>query len=264
MVDSLLQPMTLADFNRWTGYLAMAAVAGVLVQLIWLVLVRRHLWLFAYFLADILQRVLAIGASKSSHWYGYVYFGGEAAKAVLAVALSIQLWLLALRGYPALAQFGRRVALYMLLGAVLLAAMGAWLLEPPRSLQEVFPHYFNAFEGAVDSMVALFLVAATLFLLWFPVEVPRNVAIITGGFVFYLFQHWAGLLLVNLYPKSAHGIGAVLSSLDAAVLLFWLAAIRSKGESTIEVTGHRWNPEEAQRLLKQLDAINTRLEQTAR
>jgi hypothetical protein len=256
--------MTLADFNRWTGYLTMAAAAGVLVQLMWLGLVRRYLWLFAYFLADILQGVLVIGGSRGSLWYGYIYFGGEAAKAVLAVAASIQLWSLALRGYLALAQFGRRVALYMLLGALVLAAVGAWLLQPPRSYQEIFPHYFNTFEGAVDSMVVLFLVAATLFLLWFPVEVPCNVAVIIGGFVFYLFQYWASLLLVNLYPQSAHSIGAVALSLSAAVLIFWIAAIRSKGESVTAVTGHRWNPGEAERLLKQLDAINSRLEQVAR
>jgi len=257
--------MNLAEFNQWVGYLTMAAAAGVLAQLVWLGLVRRYLWLVSYFLADVLQSALTIGVSRQSFWYGYIYFGGQAAKALLAVAASTQLWLLALRAYPALAQFGRRVAIYMLLGALLLAAAGAWLLEPPRSTdQSIFPHYFNALEGAVDSMVVLFLVAATLFLLWFPVEVPRNVAVVIGGLVFYLFQYWAGLLLVNLYPQSAHGIGAVALSLYAAVLIFWIVAIRNKGESVTAVTGHRWNPEEAERLLGQLDAINARLEQAAR
>jgi hypothetical protein len=257
--------MNLAEFNQWVGYLTMAAAAGVLVQLMWLGLVGRYLWLFSYFLADVLQSALTMGVSSRSLWYGYIYFGGQAAKALLAVAVSTQLWLLALRAYPALARFGRRVAIYILLGALLLAAAGAWLLEPPRSTdQSIFPHYFNALEGAVDSMVVLFLVSATLFLLWFPVEVPRNVAVIISGFVFYLFQYWAGLLLVNLYPESAPGISAVLLSLDAAVLIFWIVAIRRKGESVTAVTGHRWNPEEAERLLCQLDAINARLEQAAR
>jgi hypothetical protein len=255
--------MHLAEFDQWAGYLVTTAAACLLARLPWLGLGRKYAWLFGYFLAEVLQSVLTTGVSSRSLWYGYIYFGGQATKALLAVAASIQLWLLALRGYPALARFGRRIAVYILLGALLLAAAGAWLLEPPRSFQAVFPHYFNALEGAVDSMVVLFLVTATLFLLWFPVEVPRNVAIIIGGFVFYLFQYWAALLLLNLYPRSARGINAVVLSLDAAVLIFWIVAIRSKGESVTTVTGHRWNPEEAERLLGQLDAINARLEKIA-
>jgi hypothetical protein len=192
--------MTLAEFNRWISYLTNVSAACLLARLLWFGLARRYAFLAAYFLADILQTVLAIGASRSSLRYGYVYFGGQAATTLLAVAVSIQLWLAALRGYPALGRFGRRIAIYMLLGALLLAAGGLWL-EPSRSAaQNVFPHYFNAFEGSLDSMVVLFLAAAMLFLLWFPLEVPRNVAVIISGLSFYLLQRWAGLLLVNLYP----------------------------------------------------------------
>ena len=120
---------------------------------------------------------------------------------MLGVVLAIRLWKLALLGYPALARFGRQIAIYMLLTALSLAVVGL-LLEPatPRG-QNPTVHSLQAIEGAVDSMVLVFLVAAVLFLLWFPVKVRRNVAVCIGGFVFYLFHRWAGLLLVNLYPK---------------------------------------------------------------
>jgi hypothetical protein len=256
--------MSLSEFNLLVGYLSIAAAAGLLARLLWFHLAWRYGWLFAYFAADIVQGVLVIGVSRRSLWYGYVYFAGQGAKVLLAVGVSVQLWLLALRAYPALARFGRRIAIYIFLGALLLAAAGL-VLEPPRAaFQSTFPHYFNAFEGTLDSTVGLFLVTVALFLLWFPVVVPRNVAVIIGGFLFYLLQGWAGLLLVNLYPQSAHDISAVSVSVEAGLLICWIVTVRPNGESVTTVTGHRWNPEEAERLLGQLNAINTRLEQAAR
>lgn len=256
--------MSLNQFNHWLTYVSLAASAGLVARLTWLGLARKYGWLAGYFLVDILQTVLTIGSSNYSMWYGYVYFSGQALKSVVAIGLSVQLWLLALRGYPGVARYGRRAALYMLLGTLLLA-LGGLLLEPARSsYQNGFPHYFNAIDGALDSMVGLFLVAATLFLLWFPVEVPRNVAFIIAGFVFYLAQNWASLLVVNLHPKSADSVSTSILVLDLACLIFWNAGICVRGETSTTVTGHRWNPQETERLLDQLDAINQRLEEVSR
>jgi hypothetical protein len=82
--------------------------------------------------------------------------------------------------------------------------------------------------------------------------------------VFYWFQRWAGLLLVNLFPKSSHAFSETMVALSLACLILWIAAIRPEGEIATTVTGHRWNPAETQRLLGQLRAINTFLERMAR
>lgn len=256
--------MTLGEFVRWAGYLTTVASAAMLARLLWIGLAWKYAWLFGYLLADVVESVLVIGQPSYTLWYGYVYVTGQTVKVILTMGLSIRLWVLALQTYPALARFGRRIAIYMLLGAMGLATAG-FLLEPPRSgYQGVLPHYFNAFEGAADSMILLFLVAATLFLLWFPVEVSRNVAAVIGGFVVYSLQSWAGLLLVNLYPNFARDINAVVLGVELGCLLFWILAVRAKGENVRTVTGHRWNPSETERLVGQLNAINTRLTQIAK
>lgn len=256
--------MSLAAFDLWTGYLTTFAAACLLLRLLWLGLARRYAWLFCYFLVDVLQSLLVIGVSTSSLWYGYVYFGGQAAKTILAVGVSVGLWLEALRGYSAMARLGRQAAAYILAGALLLAAVGL-LLEPPRSAgQQPFPHYFNAFEGVLDSTVVLFLVTATLFLLWFPIALPRNLAVIIVAFVFYLLNRWAALLLVNLYPKSVRAVSAVMLSLELACLILAICVVRRKDRDVSTVPGHGWNSEEAERLLGQLKAINARMEQMAR
>jgi len=255
--------MTLVEFGRWTGYLNGAIEVGLLIRLLSYGLARRYCWLFGYFLADVLQILLLIRLPTYSISYGYIYFGGQGVKALLGVLLAISLWKLALLGYPALARFGRQIVIYMLLAAMALAAVGL-LLEPatPRG-QNPTMHSLQAIEGAVDSMVLVFLVAAVLFLLWFPVKVRRNVAVCIGGFVFYGFQRWAGLLLVNLYPKYSHAFYALMVVLELTCLVLWALAIKPEGEIVTTVTGHRWNPAETERLLGQLDAINARLGQMA-
>jgi hypothetical protein len=256
--------MTLAEFTRWTQYLNGAIGVCLLVQLLRHGLTRRYCWLFCYFLAGVLQILLLTPLSTYSIWYGYIYFGGQEVKALLGVALAIRLWRLALLGYPALARFGRRALIYMVLAAMSVATVGL-LLEPvtPQG-QNPKVHSLQAIEGAVDSMVLAFLVAMVLFLLWFPVKVRRNVAVCIGGFVFYCFQRWAGLLLVNLYPRYSHALGTVMVVLSLACLILWTLALRPEGEIVTTVTGHRWNPDETEHLLGQLDAINARLEQMAR
>jgi hypothetical protein len=256
--------MTMAELVRWSGYLNGAIDLCLLIQLLRYRLMRRYCWLFSYFLADVLQILLLIRLPPRSLWYGYIYFGGQAVKAALGVALAIRLWKLALEGYPALARFGRQIVIYMLLAAISVAVVGL-LLEPatPRG-QNPLVHSLQAIEGAVDSMVLAFLVAAVLFLLWFPVTVRRNVAVCIGAFVFYMFQRWALLLLLNLYPKYFAELSLITVVLSLTCLILWIAAIRPEGEILTTVTGHRWNPAETEHLLGQLDTINTRLDRMTR
>ena len=255
--------MNASELNQWLAHLITVLAVCLLMQLSRYRLARQYSWLFAYYLADILQALLAARSSTYSVWYGGVYFAGQAAKTALAAGFSIQLWKLALRAYPALARFGQRFGIYIQIIAAAVAATGL-LLNPPRGRgQAVFPHYFNAFEGAADSMIFLFLLSATVFLLWFPVKVSRNTALFWALFVFSLFKNWAILLLLNLYPLAVNRASLAELLLDSACLIWWTIAIRPRGENLETLTGHRWNPAETQRLLGQLSSINARLSQIA-
>jgi|SRR5579863_233387 len=251
--------MTLDEFARWTSYLTGVVEIGLLVLLLRYRLARSYCWLFDYFLADVLQTVLVIRLPIYSLWYGYIYFGGHGVKAFVGVGFAMQLWRRALLGYPAVARFGRQIVIYMLLAATAVSAAGL-LLEPARSRAEnPRVHAFVTIEGAVDSMVLAFLVAAVLFLLWFPVTMHRNVAVCLATFAFYMFHRWALLLLVNLHPADSHVLSAVMVVLSLACIVLWTLAIRPEGEIVTTVTGHGGDPAETQRLLGQLAAINERL-----
>jgi hypothetical protein len=251
--------MTLVTFDRWIGYLASLIEVALLVQFIRYGIARKYDLLLGFFLADVLQTLVEMRLSTYSKWYGEVYFGGQALKFALGAAFAIRLWSLALSRYGALARFGRWALICMLLAAVGVAA-GGRVLDPPQGHgQSALMHSFQAIEGTANSMLAAFLAVGVLFLLWFPLRVSRNVAVCIAGFVFYSFQRWAGLLLVNQYPKDARLLSAIMSVLLFACLAIWLAAIRPKGEIITTITGHRWNPAESERLLGQLDSINALL-----
>jgi len=252
--------MKWVEIARGLGYATTLLSACFLVQLFRLKLAGRYKLFAAYLITDILEGVLVFGVPEYSRWYLSVYLAGEAAKTILAVLFGVLLWGVALRGYPALGRAGKRVAYYVSLVSLALAALMAAVLTPARSaFQDSLIHYFNALQGAADSALLLFLIATTVFLLWFPVEVPRNVAAFIGGFVFYALQQWSFLLLVNLYPRRSTFVSIAALLLEAACLIFWLAAVKRNGEAITTVTGHRWNKQEADKLLSQLEDINKRL-----
>jgi hypothetical protein len=252
--------MTLVEFARWTSYLGGAAEIVFLAQLLRYRLASRYYWLFGYFLADLLQTLLVIRLPTSSDWYGHIYVGGQAVKALLGVGIATGLWKLALLGYPAVARVGRQIVIYMLLAAMLISGVGL-LLEPAAAPgQTQVMHSILRAEGAVDSMVLAFLVVAVLFLLWFPLKMRRNVAVCIAAFAFYMFHRWALLRFVNLNPADVRVLSAVMVVLSLACLVLWTLALQPEGENVTTTTGHGGNPKEAERILGQLAAINERLE----
>ena len=157
---------TWAEFLRWAGYLNGVMDVVLLIQLLRFGLAGRYSWLFGYFLVDVLQAALAGNLSRTSLLYGYVYFGGQALKLLLGAALAMSLWRLGLLQYPALAQFGRKVVIYMLLGAMTVAVAGLFLEPALRGRRNPTLHLLFTVEGAVDSMILALLIAELLFLLW--------------------------------------------------------------------------------------------------
>jgi hypothetical protein len=239
------------------------AESYLLLQLLRFRLARQYGWLFGYYLVDVVGTVALAGRSPSSFLFGLIYFVVQCLATVLGAGFALQIWQSALRGYPAVARFGRRFGIYLQVGAALVAA-SLLLLNPPRgSRQAVFTHYFNAFQGAADAMVFLFLLAAGLFLVWFPVKLSRNTAVCAGLFFFLLFKNWAILLLLNLYPAAYVNASQAKLILDLLCQVCWIFALRPEGETANTVSGHRWNQEETGRLLRQLDAINARLSHMA-
>jgi hypothetical protein len=242
--------------EQWLWYLNVAGNAAMLLTLLGRKLAGMYRLLFLYFLADLLQSLLALGF-PAFPWR--VYAATQPLKWILSFWFVLELYGRVLAPQPALAKFARGTV-----GVLLAASAGISLASifagHPQALEwDWAATAFYRFDRTIDSATAIFLLLMSVFLLWYPVKVRRNVATYMTGFILYFFARWAGLLATDVWPQFTRGLSAANLGVAFACMVFFVAMMRREGETEATVTGHRWNLAEAERLTLQLDALNTRL-----
>jgi hypothetical protein len=252
-------------------YLNMAASAVLFVRLYFQRLAGIYPFLIAYLLAQSLEQILelAFGRGRHLNTYARIYFTGQGVKVVLVIFVVLELFDRALSQQPALARFGRRMLGYLFLLAVGIGLVNLLLDAGAESGAYPFLDRFLRLERSVDLVAFILLIVMSGFLLWFPVRAHRNAVYWFAGFMIYSFCRWTDLLLAKLWPPKLwpqfnQDLNVVMLAVSLACLAGWTLLLRPEGEKETVVTGHSWNPDQAQRLTVQLDAINSRLARLAR
>lgn len=120
-------------------------------------------------------------------------------------------------------------------------------------------------ERACITTSLILLGAMLVFLLWFPIEVSRNVALLCGGFLAYFAVSTTGLLLRHFLPgATTDNVNLALVLIQTACLLVWLFNLNQRGEYRKVRPGHSWKRQDRDKLIAQLDAINAALVRSAR
>lgn len=122
----------------------------------------------------------------------------------------------------------------------------------------------EAVDQTVSAVLLFTLLSMLVYLLWFPVDVPRNIVIFSAGYI--IFFAVKSLTLFFRYFSSAALTFMNISVLvvTAGCCLYWLFFLTASGDVVPVRLGHRWKPQEQERLLDQLGAINTTLLRSAR
>jgi hypothetical protein len=115
-------------------------------------------------------------------------------------------------------------------------------------------------ERVVATIAVLVFTAVLAFVLWFPVQMPRNLAAFSVGLVVYFGAEMSLLLLRSYFAHDSfalvsNGINFILS----CCYLYWIISIRTDGETVTVRMGHSWRKEEQKRLIGQLEAMNAAL-----
>jgi len=242
----------------------MAAAAALAIRLFYEGLAPLYRALVIYLVTDTVQQILVRTFMSNGDLVGWIYAVGQLLKAGLSVFIVLNLCRLALAGKPALARFGHQTIGYLFGLAAVISGLGVFLdIQAARGPEQRL-RAFLTFERTMDSLVLVVLALTSLFLLWFPLKVRRNVALNIAGFVVYSFERWAGLLATNLWPNRRGQFSIAMLSVSFICLMLWLITLRRDGETMTTVIGHRWNAVEADHLRGQLDAINARLERFSR
>jgi hypothetical protein len=115
-------------------------------------------------------------------------------------------------------------------------------------------------ERVIATIALLVFTAILAFVLWFPVQMPRNLAVFSVGLVFYFATNVALLLFHSYFAHhSSRLVNSGLNLVLSACYVYWGLLIRADGEKVTVRMGHSWRKHEQKRLIGQLEALNAAL-----
>ena len=120
-------------------------------------------------------------------------------------------------------------------------------------------------ERTISTVALLTLLLMLFFILWFPVKMPRNLALFSLGFIVYFSVKTSLLLLRSFWSHESFAIvdnGVTL--ILCLCLLYWITFLNTDGEATPMVLGHSWRTGRQNKLIGDLEALNTSLARAAR
>ena len=121
-------------------------------------------------------------------------------------------------------------------------------------------------ERVISTIALLVLLLMLFFILWFPVRMPRNLAVFSVGFVIY-FSAKTSLMLLR--TSLAHrSVDVLLSSwlnvILCGCLISWIVGLNREGELLPITLGHSWRTTEQKHLMSNLESINAVLARASR
>lgn len=169
---------------------------------------------------------------------------------------------------PGILRWSRRLLHVVFPTAILIAALTAVSdVSRPESIVHVESAVNLAFvlDRVISTSALVVLVVILAFVLWFPVQLPKNLVNMSFALVLY-FAIQNALLLAR--PVFAPIFGTALSAVDTVLLgvcfLFWLVTITPADEHAQVRLGHVWEPSQQKRLVEQLESMNAALLRQAR
>ncbi|MBI4908871.1 MAG: hypothetical protein HY820_34945 [Acidobacteria bacterium] len=194
--------------------------------------------------------------------YAYFYMFTQAVVAFLMGLVIAELFSLVLRQYPAI----RTVSRWALLGIVIVCAVGGSLLFylQATAAAKLGPQWrlplFFAAERSVYIALTASILLGTLVLTWYPIRLPRNVVVHFFLFTTYFLCKALSTLIRAYVTRQQYALVDVAwLGLSGLLVVTWAVLLKPSGEHVDVVVGHRWNPGDQEKLLTQLEGINSAL-----
>lgn len=116
------------------------------------------------------------------------------------------------------------------------------------------------FDRVICTVALLSLVFILGFLLWFPVEISKNLLVFSTGFLAYFAAKAVLLLTHSLWShESMRLVSNLVMFISSACLAYWAMFLSRQGEMVPVRVGHIWQRREQERLVGQLEAMNAAL-----
>jgi len=220
---------------------------------------------FLYLVAWVVRNSFLLPLAPDTTAYGWIYLASEPVFWLLHLLIVLELYGLVLQQHSGIASFGRWAVLIGLVVAILISSATLFAdFSSPAGKSPVLLYFF-AVHRAILSALLFFMILISGFLVWYPISLSRNTLVYCVGYAAYFLGTSLGLLARNILGSDAiRVLNVALLALSTACVLGWLLLLNREGEARTVVVGHRWNPQDGDRLVEQLRSINSSLLRTAR
>jgi len=258
-----------------TQYATEALALVLIVRLLLLRDKREAVYaVFAVFLA--FQLVTSFEYFFFARWfsnldYRQVWLASTVVGWFFSLALVYSLAKAVLAGLPGVLRFSRILLNVWFPSSIVLALLTVkseyWVTGAALNADATFRLLIvgHVVDRAISTAALLVLVAILTFILWFPVKMPRNLAVLSIGLVVY-FGSKTGLTLFLTY--SAPGVisrsmsellSASVSMIGVFCFLYWIVFIDPRGQTSEVQLGHSWRSADQLKLIQQLESLNLAL-----
>jgi hypothetical protein len=197
--------------------------------------------------------------------YGWMWVATEPVVWVFYILIVLEMYSLAFRNYKGIESLSRWAVFAGLGIALLLSA-----LTLPADLSNTAEQYpiirtCLMVQRGVSSGLVVFLLAITVFLVWFPVPVSRNFIVYTVVYAVYFLSSTLTILMRNVGGIAyAQWRNIASSCVSIACLTVWILFLNRGGEAKTATVRHDWTAQREKQLIEQLAAINSTLDRTRR
>jgi hypothetical protein len=229
------------------------ALALLIVRLFTARLVRVYKFFFCYLIVDVLDTVYPFFI-RFGDLYGYVYISLQCIKLCLYVLIVFELYSVLLRDLKGIARMAKRYSVVALVISVMISAFVVMELPlPHRLLRKLF-----YIEIPIISILVLFLLLIAMYLIYYPVPLPRNAVVYTTGYFVYFISKTALLVLINLHQTaSVRTFSTILLYVGLGCIVYWTISLSRAGEEREVLVGSSWSlPERQQQVLDHLRELN--------
>ena len=226
-------------------------------------LYRRYRIFFCYFIFRVVNGIWPLCLNVHSETYLHLWVISEPLTWMFYVGVVLELYKLVLERHRGLYTLGRWALYFGMALSVGLSVLSLFLRIKPAQRSRILPYIVPADRG-VTLCLAIFLLLMLFLLSRYPVPLSRNVILHASLYTVFFLSNTLGIILFSVFGIGLYNsISTGLMVVSCACVYSWLFFLSPKGEE-VRMNILHFGPEHEERLLYQLDSLNTTLLRASR
>jgi hypothetical protein len=226
-------------------------------------LFHKYQFFFYYFVFRVFNGIWPLYLNPRGEYYVKFWVISEPLTWVFYVGVVLELYRLVLERHKGLYTLGRWALYFGMTISVGLSILSLLLHIKPAQKSKALSYIYPIDRG-ITLCLAIFLILMLFLISRYPVSLSRNVILHAGLYTVFFLSNTLGIILSTVFGLRIYTeINIGLMVVSCACVYSWLIFLSTKGEE-VRVSIPHFGPEHEERLLYQLDSLNTTLLKVAR